>query len=161
MSNFGIEGYQPDWLSGLSTISAAHGARLESLVGRSLTHAWVVWDLDNDEWFSDGPVLFDFDGEQVEVNHYKFDDLSLTWNSVDPARPINWPGTPEYPLAWRDDAMQELAARHGETLRAVELSEWTGNDMANGMVSVRFTLTGGIVTVVNALDENGLEFESP
>ncbi len=161
MSNFGIEGYQPDWLTGLSAISAAHDDRLQALVGRSLTRAWVVWDLDDDAWWADCPVLFDFEGEQVEINHQKFDELSLTWNSADPARPLDWPGTPKFRLAWRDDVVPELTARHGETLRTVELSEWTGNDMARGMVSVRFSLTGGTVTVHNALDENGFEFETP
>ncbi|MEV1024430.1 hypothetical protein [Streptomyces sp. NPDC050264] len=30
----------------------------------ALTAARLVWDREDDEWFSDAPVLFDFDGEQ-------------------------------------------------------------------------------------------------
>ena len=161
MSDYGIDGYQVRWLSGLATIAAAHDERLQALVGRSLDHAWLAWDLDDDSWWEVCPVVLDFGGEQVEINHQKFDDLSITWNSVDPARPVRWPGTPEFRLAWRDDAVPELAGLQGGTLEAVELVEWTGNDMASGMVSVRFTLTGGTLTVHNALDENGLEFEKP
>ncbi|MEV6761463.1 hypothetical protein AB0N16_12585 [Streptomyces sp. NPDC051105] len=48
---------------------------------RALTHAWLVWDVQDSEWFSDCPVLLDLTGEQVEINHAKFDDLSITWNT--------------------------------------------------------------------------------
>ncbi|MDQ7807286.1 hypothetical protein Q5425_26420 [Amycolatopsis sp. A133] len=86
MSYFDIRGYQPRWLSGCQAITVAHGRRLRALVGRRLRHVWLLWDLDADEWFADGPVLLDFDGEQAEVNHYEFDDLSITWNTIDPVR---------------------------------------------------------------------------
>lgn len=48
--------------------------------------AWLVWDVQDNEWFSDCPVLLSFTGEQVEVNHQKFDDPSITWNTVGPHR---------------------------------------------------------------------------
>ncbi|WP_205302879.1 hypothetical protein [Nonomuraea montanisoli] len=69
MFDFGIPGYRPEWLSGRSAISTTHGARLGRLVGRRLTRALLVWDLDEDKWFADCPVLLDFEGEQVEINH--------------------------------------------------------------------------------------------
>lgn len=81
---FGIENYSPRWLNGIAGIRATHAQRLRTLIGRPLTRLWLVWDTQDDEWFSDCPVLLDFDGEQVEINHYKFHDLSITWNSVDP-----------------------------------------------------------------------------
>ncbi|GAA3470616.1 hypothetical protein [Nonomuraea roseola] len=37
----------------------------------------MVWDLDEDEGFADCPVLLDFEGEQVEINHRKFDALTI------------------------------------------------------------------------------------
>ncbi|WP_411138081.1 hypothetical protein [Streptomyces sp. C10] len=84
MFDFGVAGYQPIWTYGLSDVVREHGHRLRGLSGRTLTRVWVVWDLQDDEWFCDCPVLFDFDGEQVEINHHKFDDLSLTWKTIDP-----------------------------------------------------------------------------
>ncbi|MEU1720519.1 hypothetical protein [Nonomuraea sp. NPDC005692] len=48
------------------------------LEGRRLTRALLVWDLDEDVWFSDGLVLLDFEGEQVEITHQKFDEISVT-----------------------------------------------------------------------------------
>ena len=118
----------------------------------------MVWDLRDDEWFSDCPVLFDFDGEQIEINHQKFDDLSLTWNSIDPTRPVRWP---DFDLEWRPDPLPELRALRGRCLTGVELLEWETRDLAQGNVDVSFVFEAGRATVFNALDENGLSFEPP
>ncbi|MFI5589067.1 hypothetical protein ACIA5G_28700 [Amycolatopsis sp. NPDC051758] len=163
MTFFGIEGYEPRWLAGCDAL-AAHGGRLAALAGRRLDRAWLLWDLDDNTWFADGPVLFDFEGEQVEVCHRKFDDLSITWNTVDPVGRPAWSDgqDPPFHLAWRSDARAELAELQGQELRSVELLEWAGPDLASGMVAPKFTFAGeGAVTVSNALDENGLEFGPP
>ncbi|GAA3149195.1 hypothetical protein [Nonomuraea roseoviolacea] len=49
----------------------------------------------------------------------------------------------------------------GQELRAVELLEYVGNDMAQGTVAVSFVFRDGRITVYNALDENGIDFEPP
>ncbi|WP_433498929.1 hypothetical protein ACQP1K_00775 [Sphaerimonospora sp. CA-214678] len=113
MFNFGIPRYRPEWLSGRSAITATHGARLGRLVDRRLTRALLVWDLDEDKWFADGPVLLDFEGEQVEINHGKLDELSITWNTIDPARSPDWP---DFHLAWRDDAPRMNSPRWSGSL---------------------------------------------
>lgn len=157
MFNFGIEGYRPQWLTGRSAIMAAQSDRLRALSGRTLTHSWLVWDLQDNEWFPDCPVLLDFDGEQVEINHNKFDDLSITWNTVDPHQPVLWPGF-DFELQWRHDTHPELHALQNQALQDVELLEWTGNDMAQGTLDVSFRFPPGQLTIFNALDENGLTF---
>jgi hypothetical protein len=111
MFDFGIAGYRPAWLRGRSAVTAAHGQRLVMLEGRSLTQTFVVWDLEDDVWFSDGLVLLVFEGEQVEIVHQKFDELSITWNTVDPTQPLDWAGLR---LAWRECVPGELAALSGQ-----------------------------------------------
>ncbi|MBD3139540.1 hypothetical protein [Microbispora bryophytorum] len=160
MFDFGISGYRPAWLSGSSAIAAAHGRRLAMLEGRRLTRALLVWDPDEDVWFSDGLVLLDFEGEQVEIVHQKFDEISITWNMVDPARPLDWAGE-GFRLAWRGGVPDDLARLQGQRLQAVELLTWMGEDMAQGMVAVGFLFPHGRVTIYNALDENGMEFKDP
>ncbi|MFC8277473.1 hypothetical protein ACFUJR_34040 [Streptomyces sp. NPDC057271] len=118
----------------------------------------MVWDLRDDEWFCDCPVLFDFGGEQVEINHQKFGDLSLTWNTIDSAHPVRWPG---FDLRWRPEPLSRLRALRGTPLEGVELLQWTGRDMASGNVDVSFVFESGRVTVFNALDENGVSFGPP
>ncbi|MFE9134479.1 hypothetical protein [Streptomyces sp. NPDC007355] len=158
MFDFGIAGYQPAWLVGRSEVARAQGNRLRGLAGRTLTSVWMVWDLRDDEWFCDCPVLFDFDGEQVEINHHKLDDLSLTWNMIDPTRPVRWPG---FDLQWRPAPLPELQDLRGLPLKGVELLEWTGEDVAQGNVDISFVFDTGRVTVFNALDENGVSFDAP
>ncbi|UWE11061.1 hypothetical protein [Actinacidiphila bryophytorum] len=158
MFDFGIAGYQPAWSDGRRDVVREHGHRLRGLAGRTLTRVWMVWDLEDDEWFCDCPVLFDFDGQQVEVNHQKLSDLSLTWNTIDPASPVRWPG---FALQWRPDPLPGLLALRGLPLTSAELLEWTGRDVAHGNVDISFTFETGRVTVFNALDENGLTFDHP
>lgn len=158
MFDFGIEGYRPQWLNGRSAVEAGHGQQLRALIGRPLIHAWLVWDVQDDEWFSDCPVLLDFTGERIEINHQKFDDLSITWNTVDPHQPVLWPG---FDLKWRHDMRPELHALQGQVLQDVELLEWTGSDMAQGTVAVSFRFPRSQLTIANALDENGLTFGPP
>ncbi|SFW91656.1 hypothetical protein [Amycolatopsis australiensis] len=164
MTFFDIEGYEPRWLTGRQAIVSAHGARLAALAGRRLTGAWLAWDLDDGTWFADAPVLLGFEGEQVELCHHKFDELSITWRTADPLRRARWTfgDDPAIRLAWRTGARAELAELQGRRLRSVELLEWAGDDLARGMVAPRFAFAdGGAVTVHNALDENGLEFGEP
>ncbi|MFI7463261.1 hypothetical protein [Nonomuraea sp. NPDC049646] len=159
MFNFGVPGYRPEWLSGRSAITAVHGVRLGRLTGRRLTRALLVWDLDQDEWLADCPILLDFDGEQVEIKHWKFDEVSITWNTIDPKRALDWQ---DFHLAWRDDAPDELAALVGQTCSAVELLMWRDRDLVEGtIVSLGFGFPNGQVTIYNALDENGIEFTPP
>ncbi|MDW6059048.1 hypothetical protein SAZ11_14720 [Streptomyces sp. FXJ1.4098] len=114
MFDFGIQGYRPHWMRGPRAVRQLHGARLRTLIGRPLARLWVVWDLEDDEWFPDCPVLLDFDGEQVEINHWKLDELSLTWNAIDPRRPVEWPG---FALQWRDGTIPEAAPLLGHPSR--------------------------------------------
>ncbi|MFF9067304.1 hypothetical protein ACF09E_18315 [Streptomyces sp. NPDC014891] len=158
MRPFDIDTYAPEWLHGRAAITAAHGDRLRALAGRPLTRAWLLWDVEDDTWFADAPVLLDFDGEQVEIQHHRFDDIAIGWNSLAPHGPAHWPG---FDLRWRADAMPALTSLHGQALESTELLERRGADLARGMVALGFVFPHGRVTVFNALDENGLSFTPP
>jgi len=161
---FDIDGYEPVWLSGLSEIRRAHGDRLRTLVGKRLQRVHLTWFVEYDEWLEDAPVIVDFGDERLEIRHFKFDDLSLTWNTIDPYGKAEWnwgdPAEPS-PLRWRHDTRPELSALEGQVLQDVELLEWTGRDMARGVVDLGFVFPHGRFTVINAMDENGLEFTEP
>ena len=156
--DFGIDGYRPHWLNDRAAVLAGHGERLRALIGRPLTRTWLVWDVQDEVWFPDCPVLLDFAGVQVEVNHQKFDDLSISWNTIHPHRPVRWP---DFDLRWRADPLPELRALRGRTLRDLELLAWAGDDLARGTLALSFRFPDARLTVVNALDENGLAFGPP
>jgi hypothetical protein len=158
MFRFGIQGYRPRWLNGRDSITAAHGPRLAGLAGLTLQRAWLVWDLDADEWFTDAPVLMDFGAEQVEIDHQKFDDVSITWNTIDPSRAIE---DSYFHLAWHAEPLPPLAELPGQALDHVELLEWAGDDVAHGSIAVGFDFRPTWLIIFNALDENGFEHHAP
>ncbi|SDX32909.1 hypothetical protein SAMN05421504_1021053 [Amycolatopsis xylanica] len=151
--DFGLKGYRPRWLTDVPAITAAHGERLASLAGRTLTNSWLVWETLADQWLSGCPVVLDFEGEQVEINHWKADELSITWNTIDTTQPVMWCLDKERPNSWRDDVSEGLAALRGQTVRTVMVLERNESEVAIGLV-----FTDGQLTIRNAGDENGLDF---
>lgn len=161
MTRFGIRDYDPLWTDGREGVTVLYGSRLAALAGLALQHVWVVWDLDDDEWFTDAPVLLDFGAASVAVDHQKFGDVALTWDTVDPARPIE---DDFFHLEWRPEPLPELAGLPGRVLRHVELLEWVGGghgDVATGSIALGFDLAPAWLTIFNALDENGFEHDPP
>ncbi len=58
--------YQPQYVNNTSDFIRRHGGILLSVLGKTLSEAWVIWDNEDNEWFPDGPVLLDFDGVILE-----------------------------------------------------------------------------------------------
>ncbi|MFB8780728.1 hypothetical protein VSS38_13600 [Streptomyces albogriseolus] len=71
MLDFNLETYAPYWHRGRPAITATHDDHLRALAGKTLARTWLLWDVADDTWFADGPVLLDFDGEQVEIGHVR------------------------------------------------------------------------------------------
>jgi hypothetical protein len=157
MSRCGIPGYQPQWLGGRRDVVAAHGGRLAALAGQVLRHVWVVWDLEDDAWFADAPVVLEFDGVRLAVDHQKSDEIALGWDVPDPAVAIDGGGLR---LAWRAEPFPELAALTGRTLRRAVLLEWHNRGRVMTLAA-GFDLAPDWLTVQNAGDENGFAYARP
>ncbi|MDT0345868.1 hypothetical protein [Streptomyces litchfieldiae] len=154
----GISGFEPSFLVGFEAIRQAHGSRLATLAGRRLTGFAVVRFAEDGDWFSDCPVVLDFDGVQVEVCHGKLDELSIGWDTIDTAVGIaGWEWfelTPQW--SQRDERLESFV---GQELREVALLEWrpAGRDLAAGTVAVEFAFAGNCLRIANGLDENRIE----
>jgi hypothetical protein len=169
MTDVDVSGWRPTW-EPAETHLRTHATRLRSLRGRRVTDAWIVWNLELDEWFADLPVVAQFeDGLQLEVCWQKFDDLSITWNTIDvTVTPHAWV---TWPLEWRSQAHPALSDIIGHAVVHVDVTEHLFTtrtvDQPNDIHSV--WLTSGIwlqtaqsgLHIFNALDENGLSNEPP
>ena len=99
----------------LSEFLEAHAHKLLALRGRRIEKAWFVWSNEYDEWWVDGPVVLDFEGELLEFQGIKL-MVSLTWNT---------PGLLEgldAPYEWRDSIPEHcLEEVLGRTLEEIQL----------------------------------------
>jgi hypothetical protein len=159
----GISGWQADWRAGSEQVRR-HAVALRALVGARLTGAWTVW-IGEGDWFADMPVVLQFDGsQQLEVCWQKFDDLSISWNTIDfDVPPTAWIDD----LSWRPWAHQALRMNQDQAVTSVAATDavLTTTDVDyphREPVSKRFVAglwigtTGPGLHVFNALDENGL-----
>ncbi|MGW7173045.1 hypothetical protein [Streptomyces xanthophaeus] len=156
--DMGISGFTPSFLVGITAVRQAHGARLATLAGRRLTGFALVRFVEDGDWFAGCPVVMDFDGVQVEICHWKVDELSVDWDTIDTAAAITgWEWFELTPQWSQSDEL--LEAFVGQELREVALLEWqpTQRDVAAGTVTVEFVFDGGRLRIFNGLDENGIE----
>jgi hypothetical protein len=167
MADFDISGWAPRWAPARDQINLQR-TNLLSLRDRQIIDSQVVWDLEHDKWFADLPVtLMLDDGRQLEVSWQKFDDLSITWNTIDVSTtPVAWV---TWPLTWRSQGHESLRAINGGTITAVASTEhrFTTQQVSPPPTSTEVNstwLVGGLwletdhagLHIFNALDENGL-----
>lgn len=169
MTDVDASGWQPTWQPA-ETQLRRHADRLRSLRGRRVRDTWIVWNLEHAQWFAELPVVIQFeDGLQLEVGWQKFDDLSVTWDTIDVAvTPYAWVS---WPLEWRSQAHPALATITGREVVQVEATQhlFTTRRVDPPNDSHSAWLTSGIwlqtaqsgLHIFNALDENGLSNEPP
>jgi hypothetical protein len=155
----GIPGFEPSFLVGIDAVQAVHGHRLAALVGRRLTGFAMVRFAEDGEWFADCPVILDFDGIQVEICHWKLNELTIGWDTIDTTAAIaGWEQAGFAPV-W-SHADERLRPFTGRELHEVALLEWrpSGLDLAAGTVAVEFVFgRAGRFRIANGLDENRIE----
>jgi hypothetical protein len=151
----GIEGYEPEWHHNAKTLAAAHRARFTEVIGLELVGAWLMWDLEQQRWFANGPVILAFGETNVEITHRKFDECAITWGQVDMSMPLDWPG---FALDWRDAAHPALRGVQGRRLREVNVIEriMAAHWRPRVLQAVELLFEGARLAIYNALDENGL-----
>jgi hypothetical protein len=144
----GVPGYEPLHVVQVADVPAADRGRLRSLVGRELTASWAVWDVEDDDWFTDAPMVLDFEQHRLELAGFKT-HLCLAWDTIDVNAPFDWYGT-DFVLEWRRDAIAAVNVLRGRPLTAVALL--VARDEVGGLA---LTAGDAYVELYNALDELG------
>lgn len=165
-----VSGWVPNWMPGSEQL-ARQASALVGRVGHVVVEAWLVWNEETDQWFADLPVVIVFDdGEQLELCWQKFDDLSVSRNTIDlSVAPLAWV---EWPLSWRRAAHPALAAVEGcavvglaatQHLFAAVDADYPHRPETGGWLDggLWFVSTSGGLHIYNALDENGLSNSVP
>jgi len=157
----GIPGYRPVWRSGASEVLAHWGEVVEGLVGGCLEQIRLLYASDG-EWFCDAPVLLHIGDTVLEICHNKFDELSITCDTIDSARPVEWDWG-DRSWEWRKSDLTETSPLTGQTVTSMGFVEWRGerDDIANGMVALRLDVGDETLLVFNGLDENAVAVGPP
>lgn len=100
--------YTPDYIDTTSESISKKSDLLKTLIDLRLLASYVVWDIDENEWFFDGPVVLVFEKKQIELCCHKLEEISITSGAADiGANPIiSW--NPEGPYEWRKNALREI-----------------------------------------------------
>lgn len=162
VTDHGIPGWAPRWGPAGEQLTELRSI-LVGLRGRRIVDSRVVWDLEDNSWFADLPVVLLLDDHrQLEISWQKFDDLSISWDSLDlEAAPIGWA---DQPLAWQSQGHDALRSVNGRVITSTALTELlftTGQTGTPGgwlVGGLLLETDGGSLHIFNALDENGLSF---
>ena len=146
-----------------------HGEQLRSLLGESLQTSWIAWDADEGEWWADEAVILRVGDRQLEIVCFQLDQLALTWGEISTDQaPMHVADWGDANLLWRENGHEVFSNALGGVLRSINVLECLSRTKPEGqdewheawlLGGLEFEFSSGIVRVVNALDENGLESE--
>lgn len=155
-----LSGYKPNFTTRLDDLATD---LLPGLLGQELRLSQVVWDIDDDSFFADAPVLLQFDTDTLEVCFSKLDQVSLTTDTIDLEITPTWFGGYDFNLEWRngpDSVFLDVIGRRLSAVRLIEyhfdLSDFAGTSPWV-VCGVEFSFGGRLLLVTNGLDENRLE----
>jgi hypothetical protein len=122
---FGIAGYEPAATDRVDRVVSVHGSRLHALVGRRLESATGLCFVIDGEWCVTQPLILDFGGPRLELAFDGFNQMYLSWNTIDVGAPIDTPAQddPDLALAWGDPHRAELNGVLGAVIRQVRALE--------------------------------------
>ena len=116
--------YTPEYIDKTPELISKKSDLLKALIGQKLSASYVVWDLDENEWFFDGPVVLIFERNQVELCCNKLEEISITSGAADVrSNPIiSW--DPEGPYEWRKNALKEINCVVDNTVEKINIIEF-------------------------------------
>ena len=157
-SFLGVADWRPQLFVRAADVGAALGDELRALRGQRLEAVWVMWDREGDEWWSDGPVILQIGGRQVEVSVFKSNELYVSLDAIDRDAGLFWAEDME--LVWRDSPFDELIPFVGQVVERIGCGEYSSTRARWALVSLDVKLAGGHLAVENGGDENAFRYEA-
>ena len=118
----GIPTYEPNFFNDADLFLKTQKDKFEKLIGKPIARFWVMWDENENEWYPDGPVILEIDGDNYEFCAYQLDDFSFTLNKIDLTGKLDWYGMgDELPLSWNENGKQELRESLNQPISAINV----------------------------------------
>jgi hypothetical protein len=175
---FGLDNYNPSFFYSVEELIKFNGNKLRNLIGKSIREAWVIWELNSDEWHSDGVIILCFDDMNIEICTHNLNELSITWNEIDVNVALESYDFEEYgkfDFEWRKDSLEQFKLIKGRIVKEIEIFEYkftttvTFNKSSPEEIGrkdeqyilngIGFKLDDGYFSIYNGLDTNALTTE--
>ena len=171
----GIPTYKPKFHTKAESFKDEFDKTLSKLIGKRIDRFWIMWETNENEWQSDGPVILEIDGNRFEFTAYQLDEFSMTINSFELNEKLDWYGMGnEMPLIWKENGITELTKNLNKSIIGINIltynfvSEFveSGNKHETGdmLTGIEFILEKesesdkeNFFTIFNNLDQNGIE----
>jgi hypothetical protein len=164
MENWGIKNYQPQWKD--SATGLLELIEKAPLIGYPVEELWSLWDKENDEWFSDAPVIIGIQGRRFEFCATKLNTFSFSVDSIDVRVPVYWCSHEDSdiePFHWVRRRNPEFADLVGEEISGIEIIESCDLDVSSFMglepemlIGVALLFEDKRLEILNGLDCNFL-----
>jgi hypothetical protein len=171
---FTNKNFKPQFFTEAQKGLELHGDKLIDLIGKEITGSWILWDNDQNEWFSDAPVVIEIEHAiQLELLANKTEEFSITFDAIDLSEEPTWFGDDSWNFCWKRDGKIELAQIVNCVIQEIRLvdhcpaytiisdkntpenvgktSKWSWM-----MNAFEIICDHGEISIFNALDENGI-----
>ncbi len=169
----GIESYNPKFYTETGDIFTELNEAFGKLIGKVISEVWVAYDINENEWFKDCPVVLKIDDMQVEICAYKMDELAITLNSINMSEKLNWYDMEDFELEWRMNVFPDLLTILNKKICDIEIIEYNliaeiiyNKDIEQSkkasawlLNGIGFKLEDGYCAVFNGLDENNISIK--
>lgn len=152
---FGITNYKPTFYSSIDLFLAEQGLVLEKMIGEKITAIWTVHNTKTNEHWVDCPIVIQLNDNQFEFNALYDNSITITWNSIDLSKEINWFNSSDLTLEWRMNKGQQSKNIIGQKINDIQVLELIDSGFLNG---IYMRLENSYLTLFNNLDEAGIRF---
>jgi len=162
----GISNYDPTFSTDREQFIHQHKPLLRSLIGQQFIDLWLLWDVAEDEWYSDAPVVLRTKQMQVELCANQLNEFAITTNTINLTSAVSSVDmedgeTKQY--AWRklEDESRLLQSRISRVeVMELQFDSRIGSGQQEWLLNgVCFNLEEGCLSVFNGMDTNGLTFD--
>ena len=159
----GIPSYEPKFHTTSEGFKKEHGGILSELIGNKIERFWIMWDVNENEWLADGPVILEINGNRFEFTVNQIAEFSLTISSFELSDKLDWYGSGnEMPLIWKENGKPELVQNLNKTIVGINILTYTMTSEL--LTGIEFVLekesesdNENFFSIYNGLDENAIE----
>ena len=150
---FGFTDYEPIFFSDKDEFLKKHEEQLRRLIGSKLEAILTIYDVIDDEFWGDCPVILVIGGKQVEFCSFK-EGVSVTWDEIDVNEELDWYGSQNLQLEWQKNRNVDAASMIGKKIEKVEMIEASPGIF----IGLGFQIGASYFSIFNAFDETDVSF---